>query len=235
MSALVITQGGNISIIGKTIVGTGGGVGPTSAFWSNWTTLPIYTAGGTSNITVNGNNLEIDDRAGLRTFNANRSYAGGGSFDASNCSNLTSLNVEYNSITTLDVSGCTALTTLACYHNQLSTLDVSGCTALTTLNVCYNQLSTLGVSGCTALTTLACYDNQLSTLDVSGCTALTNLNCFGNKLTETVVNNILTTINGFGTSNGSLSLHGGTNAAPSGAGLTATASLQLRSWSVDTN
>ncbi len=68
----------------------------------------------------------------------------------------------------------------------------------------------------------------------STCTNYTNAFAL-NALDETSVNFILTQIDAAGTSNGTLSISGGTNAAPTGAGATAVTNLQSRGWTVSTN
>jgi hypothetical protein len=95
---------------------------------------------------------------------------------------LTSLDCEFNQLTSLNVSQNTALTQLNCRNNQLSSLNVSQNTALTYLYCYNNQLDSLDVSQNTALTRLYCGENQLDSLDVSQNTALTNLSCVGNQL-----------------------------------------------------
>ena len=97
---------------------------------------------------------------------------------------LTTLNCQYNQLTSLDLSQNTALTDLRCFANQLTSLDVSNNTALTTLNCGVNQLTSLDVSNNTALTDLNCGANQLTSLDVSNNTALTDLDCYANQITS---------------------------------------------------
>ena len=225
MANLIQTNNANVKIFGaKLSAGTassggggggGGGGGPTATFWSNWTSLPNYNATGTANFTVNGNNLEIDDRTGLTSFNSGYTYKGG-SIDARNCSNLTSLNIGYNNLTSVDVTGLSALTNLNVGGNSLTTLDLSGLTSLTQLYLWY-------MFSLTSITNL------------SQATNITHVYATGSGLPESVVNYILTTIDGFGTSSGFISIQYGTSAAPTGAGLTAKANLQSRGWSVYTN
>ena len=98
-------------------------------------------------------NLPVADLTGIEDFTA-----------------LTSLNCQYNQLTSLDVSQNTALTILNCggipgQQGQLTSLDVSNNPALTQLYCSYNQLTTLDVSNNTALETFYCFDNQLTTLD----------------------------------------------------------------------
>jgi hypothetical protein len=56
-----------------------------------------------------------------------------------------------------------------------------------------------------------------------------------NALTEAAVNYILATLDGTDVEGGTLELDGGTNAAPTGQGLTDKASLISKGWTVTTN
>ena len=106
------------------------------------------------------------------------------SLDVSNNTALIELNCYGNQLTSLDVSNNTALTELECGNNQLTILDVSNNTALTSLYCSINQLTSLDVSNNTALTSLDCNNNQLTSLDMSNNTALSSLHCFNNQLTS---------------------------------------------------
>ncbi|OOV28627.1 hypothetical protein BXU11_01360 [Flavobacterium sp. LM5] len=96
---------------------------------------------------------------------------------------LTSLNCSSNQLTTLDLSKNVSLKGLSCYTNQLNTLDLSNNVALTSLDVTSNQLTTLDLSKNVALTYLVCNSNQLTTLDLSKNVALTSLDVASNQLT----------------------------------------------------
>ena len=96
---------------------------------------------------------------------------------------LTSLNCASNQLTTLDLSRNVALTSLDCGSNQISSLDVSNNVALKSLVCNSNKLTTLDLSKNVALTSLSSNYNQLTTLDLSKNLALTNLSCFDNQLT----------------------------------------------------
>lgn len=70
----------------------------------------------------------------------------------------------------------------------------------------------------------------------NGCSCTDFREAFNNcALDATSVNNILVSIESNGTSNGTLNMTGGTNAAPTGAGATAKTALQGRGWTVTTN
>jgi len=65
--------------------------------------------------------------------------------------------------------------------------------------------------------------------------ATTNIRLDNNDLDESAVNGILIAVEANGTSNGLLYLDGGTNAVPTGAGLTAYNALDARGWDVRVN
>src|SRR6266403_6382443 len=79
--------------------------------------------------------------------------------------NLTTLNLEYNELTSLKLpAGLTNLTTLNLRANQLTNFGfLSGQTSLTTLDLSYNQLISLTLpAGLTNLSTLNLGANQLT-------------------------------------------------------------------------
>ena len=105
--------------------------------------------------------------------------------------NLSSLNISNNNLTSVDLSHNTNLEDLYCSNNQLTSLNLSNLTNLEILDCSNNKLTTLSVtdksylktlncSNNTLLTTLYCYRCDLTTLNVTGCTALKDLRCFEN-------------------------------------------------------
>ena len=97
---------------------------------------------------------------------------------------LTTLQCDYNELTTLDISKNTALTILTCVKNQLTVLDVSRNADLKRLLCFGNKLTALDVGNNTALEALSCDSNELTALDVSKNTVLKELTCAGNKLSS---------------------------------------------------
>jgi hypothetical protein len=142
---------------------------------------------------------------------------------------ITHVDLSDDNLTALDLVGLTDLTTLNVNVNQLTLLDVGECIGLTTLNCSDNQLPVLGVRNNTALTTLNCELNNLTTLDIGDNAALTTLLCGSNRLTEAAVNQILQDLDAAGLTDGTVDI-GGSNAAPTGAGLTARANLEAKGW-----
>ena len=102
---------------------------------------------------------------------------------------LTTLNCEFNQLTSIDLSSNTALNSFYCDGNQLTSLDVSNNRALTSLSCGRNQLTSIDVSNSAELKALKCEDNQLTSLDVSNNTALTTLSFFNNQLTSIDLSN----------------------------------------------
>ena len=96
---------------------------------------------------------------------------------------LTYLNCNSNSLTTLDLISCPKLDTLECFNNLLTALNLTQCPKLAKLDCGGNALTALDVTGCLALAKLQCSYNYLSVLDVAGCSALTELYCNENSLT----------------------------------------------------
>jgi hypothetical protein len=179
-----------------------------------------------------------------------------GTIDVSSLPNLYQLYADYNSLTSLDVTNNTELLYLYCHHNSLTSIDLSNNIILEELYIHNNQLTSLDISNNIALTTLAIDNNQLTSLDISNNpliyyiqindnllttinitnnTLLTNINFSFNQLNQSTVNHILTTLDSHGLSNGSCYLAGGTNAAPSGTGLTAKTNLQGKGWTITNN
>ena len=97
--------------------------------------------------------------------------------------NLDTLDVRSNQLTSLDVSNNTALLYLYCSNNQLTSLNLSNSTALLTIYCSNNPLTTIDFSNCTLLRNLTCGDNQLTSLDLSNNPDLKRLWCANNPLT----------------------------------------------------
>ena len=142
---------------------------------------------------LNVDNKPFSDLTGIEDFTAlttlDCEYNQLTSLDVSQNTALTDLRCSANQLTSLDVSQNTALKHLYCAGNQLASLDVSQNTALNYLYCRYNQFTSLDVSQNTALDSLACGFNQLTSLDVSNNTALTTLDCHSNLLSLLDVSN----------------------------------------------
>lgn len=127
----------------------------------------------------------------------------------------------------------------------VSTINVSGKSltsfhpgsllpSLASLNVATNLLSSLDITGLTSLVTLVAVANLITSLDVSTNPLLKTINCSVNALRN--VDQILATVNGFGSSSGTLALHLGSNAVPTGGASNADVlALRARGWTVNIN
>lgn len=130
---------------------------------------------------------EIKDLKGIEYFTSLTSlYAadlGIEQADLSALSNLKSLRINGNELTTLDVSKNTALTDLNCRGNtKLTNLVLSASVQKLQCDDC--ALTSLDVSMCSQLNFLNCYSNNLSSLNLSANPLLSELNCSMNRLAE---------------------------------------------------
>ncbi len=98
--------------------------------------------------------------------------------------NLTILDCNHNSISTLDLTALTSLVEVTCNDNQLTSLNVSGLTALGRVDCSNNLLTSLDLSSATSLGQLWCYNNQLTTLLFNCPATLGSLYCNSNQLTS---------------------------------------------------
>jgi len=98
--------------------------------------------------------------------------------------NITFLNCNHNSLTTLDISKNTALENLSCTHNQLNNLDLNKNINLKKLECKKNKLTFLDLNNNTKLVSLVCDQNQLNNLKVGNNKELTLIDCSNNKLTS---------------------------------------------------
>lgn len=183
------------------------------------------------------------------------------SINLTNNTLLTVLAVNGNSLTTLDLSNNTKLTKLLIYANPSLSIP-TGLTTLTDL-VEFNAYdcnftTALNLSTLTKLETLYCGNTALPSINLSTCTKLKTLSVtnspsitalnlpstlnnlkrvevFNNGLTATEINNLLVKLDTNGLSGGYFKSSGGTNAAPTGAGITAKNNLIAKGWSVTTN
>ncbi|MCI9844858.1 T9SS type A sorting domain-containing protein [Flavobacterium pectinovorum] len=124
--------------------------------------------------------------------------------------NLTSLDCEYNSLTSLDLSAnvklqslytvgnnLTALNlsslvdlkTLECNSNKITSLDLSKNTKLERLRTANNKLTALNVSKNLELYDIGCENNLIEHIDISLNVKLTSLDCRFNKLKSLNLNN----------------------------------------------
>lgn len=147
------------------------------------------------------------------------------------------LDLTSNLFTSIDVSSLVNLENLELCNNQLTTIYLSSLVNLIRLELCYNQFTTIDISNLVNLQFLNLSGNQFTTIDISGLVNLERVTLTNNQLTETCVNDILIQLdnNGLSSLYYSCNLTGGTNAAPTGAGIIAKNNLIAKSWTVNTN
>lgn len=176
-------------------------------------------------------------------------YVDWNSLTTLNVSNITSLieldasdnetvDTQSNSLTSVNLTGCTSLEQLRLDDSDFSAgiPDLTGLTSLQWLD-----MDQCNISGAVDISMLS----ALTGFDLSGNTGLTSVvlpesniddvNLFNCALTETAVNNVLQWLDGSGVTNGNVYLDGGTNAIPTGNGLTAKNNLLGKGWIVNVN
>jgi hypothetical protein len=97
------------------------------------------------------------------------------------------------------------------------------------------EFNSLDFTGITTMTQLYNGSTGLQHINITGCVNLDDVVLDNNDLTEASVNHVLITLDDNGLTNGYVDISGGTNSAPSVAGLAAEASLVLKGWSVSYN
>lgn len=142
------------------------------------------------------------------------------------------------SLTSVNLTGCTALQTLRLDDSNFS----AGIPNLTGLNsLVFFDMDQCSISGAIDISMLP----ALAGFDLNGNTGLTSVTIFEQvlndvnisnaALTEASVNDILGWLDGGGETNGFVDLSEGTNAIPTGDGLTAISNLQSKGWNVLVN
>ena len=151
--------------------------------------------------TVSGNSYMISGSGSLTTLNdlqympflesVGIAFQAAADYSAlASCTNLKSLSLIGDNLTSRDltsIAGLTSLTELALGRNSIADLSaLSGLTNLTSLGVWDNNLTSLsGIESLTGLTYLDFSDNQVSDLSpLTGLTALTELWMYGNNVSD---------------------------------------------------
>ena len=96
--------------------------------------------------------------------------------------NLSSLTIWDNSLTSLDVSGLSNLTNLSCSQNLLTGIDLTNNPILSNLDCADNSITAIDLTQNSQLTDLWISNNQLSQIDVSGNPLLLGFDCTGNTI-----------------------------------------------------
>ncbi|WP_299098612.1 T9SS type A sorting domain-containing protein [uncultured Winogradskyella sp.] len=131
---------------------------------------------------LNGNILNVDAENTTSLILTNRNISDVSGIEA--FTNLTTLYLSQNNLTTLDVTNNLLLGNLVCWDNNLSSITFAANTQLYNLACEENNLTSLDVSSLTSLSNLYCGDNAITTLDVSANTALLKLDIYNLALTE---------------------------------------------------
>ena len=98
--------------------------------------------------------------------------------------NLNSIDLSYNNISTIDVKQHSELTEILMYYNNLTELDVTSNLKLKTLSIYNNEIENIDLSKNTELTYLSLSNNNISNLDISKNTQLNYLSLANNNLSN---------------------------------------------------
>ena len=143
--------------------------------------------------------------------------------------NIKNITLLQTSLTSITISGTTAL----------GAVNLTGMSNLTSFTSTNSGLTSLTLTGCSALTTLAVSSNAaLTTTNIADSPLLSSVNIGGCGLTTTAVNAVLGILAAGSINGGTCLLGGGTNGAPSGAGIVARTvllSAPRGPWTVSTN
>lgn len=156
------------------------------------------------------------------------------------------VNIGTNSLTgAYDISTNTALVDFNCESNTISSLTgLSSLSNLQKLTITNNSFSSINLSSLNNLTEFYASVNSLTSVTMKSSVNITTTYHFDvsyNNLSAAQINNILQTIDGYTTPSGNnqsdkfIDVSGGSNAAPTGAGLTALSSLRNKGYRVLTN
>ena len=191
---------------------------------------------------LTGSIPNLSSNVNLNNFNCYSNQLTGSIPNLSNNVNLTQFSCNTNQLTGSipDLSSNVNLIYFYCQANQLtgSIPDLSSNVNLVQFQCYSNQLtgSIPDLSSNVNLANFFCYFNQLTGYSGGWPAKAFNFNAYGNALTEAAVNLILTEADTYGIATGTtISLAGGTNAVPTGAGLTAKANLIANGATVTTN
>lgn len=97
-------------------------------------------------------------------------------------SNLESIDVSFNKLTSLDLSHSLKLKNIDVSGNKLQELNIEGLSEITSLDCSNNKLGTLDISSAAEIKTLCCNNNELGVLLLSNNKAITELQCNNNNL-----------------------------------------------------
>ena len=203
-------------------VGSGSAIYPTHTYATNG----LFTA-----------TITIDDPSLINTIIIDRlsaeSTAIPTGFNFSDFNGLASIIASNTLLHTADTAGLTTLNSLTINNADLESLALVNASSLQTLSAQNNNLSVLDLTSATVLSYADLHNNELVGLDIDNATALTYLNLDDNALVQANVDAILLALVANNQTNGTVSLTGVANDAPSSTGLSAKATLEARGWTVN--
>ena len=162
---------------------------------------------GLTNLRLMGNQLTSFDGTGLTsltTLNLNDNQIT--SFNGTDLSSLTSFSLRINQLTSFDGTGLSSLNGLDLSNNLLTTFDGTDLSSLIELGLTNNQLTSLDITSLSSLTTLYLTNNQLTSLDITSLSSLNDLDLENNPILPRSWDSILSTLVGFGNSEGILNV-----------------------------
>lgn len=195
-------------------------------------------------LSVYGNELttlDVTANTALRTLLAQDNDLS--AIDVSNCTLLTNFQVSNNPVGTLTLTSNTALQILYANSCGLTALSVPS-TALQQLQAQNNDIATLDVSGKPQLASLLVGNNVnmtslnfancfVQTLNIAGCVDLATVQGVNNRLNVASVDALFTPL--VPATAGTVTINGGTNAAPTAASLVQRTALLSGGWTITTN
>lgn len=157
------------------------------------------------------------------------------SFDPTLYPNLRYLRLPANEISGINLSANGGLEYLDLSENALTSIDLAANTALAALYIPGNLLTSINLSTNTALVSIRVDEQPIATATISTLPNANDVAFFDCELDETSVDAVLVALDANGLNDGYADLSGGSNAPPSGAGLSAKASLEGKGWEVYVN
>lgn len=149
---------------------------------------------------------------------------------------LQNLRIQENiGITSVDLTANVNLIELLADDCSITAFDFTTNTLLQTVKVNNNTITTIDVSMLPELVDLRCKNCGLSALDIGSNPLLIFLEATDNSIIQAQINGILVDLDAAGLSNGEAHLEGGTNGAPSGAGIAAKTSVEGKGWIITNN
>lgn len=170
------------------------------------------------------------------------------SITTTNNTALQILNIGTNSISgAINLSTNTALTDLNCESNTITSITgLSSLTNLAKLTISNNAFSSLNISANSNLVEIYAAVNGMTSVTLPNAAGITitttyHLDLSSNNLDASAINYVLQTVDTYTTPSGGnmtdkyIDLSGGSNAVPTGAGLTALTSLRAKGYTILTN